>query len=94
MNTSASQSKNPHGLLDTDHPDTVRLSVADARTIGEAAMQRIGYPDASGKNAGGEGGGFTAGSHVMPTMYARERDVLGAQPQQVAPFGALPMSIQ
>ena len=31
-------------MLDADRPDTVRLSVADARALGEAALQRIGYP--------------------------------------------------
>lgn len=31
-------------MLDADRPDTVRLSVAEARTLGEAALQRIGYP--------------------------------------------------
>jgi len=30
-------------LLDADEPDTVRLTVAEARTIGETAVQRIGY---------------------------------------------------
>jgi LDH2 family malate/lactate/ureidoglycolate dehydrogenase len=30
-------------LLDADEPDTMRLSVADARAIGETAVQRIGY---------------------------------------------------
>jgi LDH2 family malate/lactate/ureidoglycolate dehydrogenase len=36
-------SASPAQLLDPDEPGTVRLSVADARAIGEAAMQRIGY---------------------------------------------------
>ena len=31
-------------MLDPDRPDTVRLSVADARALGEVALQRIGYP--------------------------------------------------
>ncbi len=31
-------------MLDPDRPDGVRLSVADARSLGEAALQRIGYP--------------------------------------------------
>ena len=43
MSTTASQSKNPQALLDEDQPDTIRLSVADMRAIGETAVQRIGY---------------------------------------------------
>ncbi|HEY0337243.1 MAG TPA: Ldh family oxidoreductase [Burkholderiales bacterium] len=35
-------------LLDADRPDTVRLSVPDAVTIGERALQRVGY---SGEDA-------------------------------------------
>ena len=31
-------------MLDPDRPDGVRLSVADARALGEATLQRIGYP--------------------------------------------------
>ncbi len=31
-------------MLDPDRPDGVRLSVADARVLGETALQRIGYP--------------------------------------------------
>ena len=31
-------------MLDADRPDGVRLSVADARALGEATLQRIGYP--------------------------------------------------
>src|SRR6478752_4264916 len=31
-------------MLDPDRHDGVRLSVADARALGEAALQRIGYP--------------------------------------------------
>src|SRR5689334_14747525 len=31
-------------MLDADHPDGVRLSVTEARALGEAALQRIGYP--------------------------------------------------
>src|SRR5215469_2864521 len=31
-------------MLDADRPDTVRLSVAEARALGEMALQRIGYP--------------------------------------------------
>ena len=31
-------------MLDADRPDGVRLSVAEARALGEAALQRIGYP--------------------------------------------------
>ena len=30
-------------MLDPDRPDTVRLSVADARALGEATLRRIGY---------------------------------------------------
>ena len=30
-------------LLDADEPDTIRMSADDARAIGEAAVQRIGY---------------------------------------------------
>src|SRR5215472_3910421 len=31
-------------MLDPDRPDTVRVSVAEARALGEMALQRIGYP--------------------------------------------------
>jgi LDH2 family malate/lactate/ureidoglycolate dehydrogenase len=31
-------------MLDADRPDGVRLSVAEARALGEAALHRIGYP--------------------------------------------------
>ena len=31
-------------MLDPDRPDAVRLSVADARALGEATLRRIGYP--------------------------------------------------
>jgi LDH2 family malate/lactate/ureidoglycolate dehydrogenase len=31
-------------MLDADRPDGVRLSVADARALGEATLRRIGYP--------------------------------------------------
>jgi LDH2 family malate/lactate/ureidoglycolate dehydrogenase len=31
-------------MLDRDRPDGVRLAVDDARALGEAALQRIGYP--------------------------------------------------
>jgi LDH2 family malate/lactate/ureidoglycolate dehydrogenase len=31
-------------LLDSDGPDTIRLDVADARQLGEAALHRIGFP--------------------------------------------------
>ena len=31
-------------MLDRDRPDGVRLSVTEAHTLGEAALQRIGYP--------------------------------------------------
>jgi LDH2 family malate/lactate/ureidoglycolate dehydrogenase len=31
-------------MLDPDRPDGVRLSVAEARVLGETALQRIGYP--------------------------------------------------
>jgi len=31
-------------MLDADRPDGVRLSVAEARALGEAALRRIGYP--------------------------------------------------
>src|SRR6185437_2962312 len=31
-------------MLDADRPDGVRLSVTEAHTLGEAALQRIGYP--------------------------------------------------
>jgi len=31
-------------VLDPDRPDTMRLTVAEARALGEAALQRIGYP--------------------------------------------------
>ena len=31
-------------MLDPDDPDTLRLSVVDARELGEATLRRIGYP--------------------------------------------------
>src|SRR5487761_2486183 len=31
-------------MLDLDGPDTLRLSVAEARQLGESALHRIGYP--------------------------------------------------
>ena len=31
-------------MLDPDRPDGIRLSVAEARALGEASLQRIGYP--------------------------------------------------
>jgi LDH2 family malate/lactate/ureidoglycolate dehydrogenase len=31
-------------MLDPDRPDGIRLSVADARALGEASLERIGYP--------------------------------------------------
>jgi LDH2 family malate/lactate/ureidoglycolate dehydrogenase len=31
-------------MLDSDRPDGVRLSVAEARALGEATLRRIGYP--------------------------------------------------
>jgi LDH2 family malate/lactate/ureidoglycolate dehydrogenase len=31
-------------MLDPDRPDSVRVSVAEARALGESALQRIGYP--------------------------------------------------
>ncbi|MCC6531832.1 MAG: Ldh family oxidoreductase [Burkholderiales bacterium] len=34
----------PAQLLDADGPDTVRMSVAEARSLGEGALQRLGYP--------------------------------------------------
>lgn len=43
MTPAATQSNHPRQLLDPDEPGTIRLSVADARAIGETAMQRIGY---------------------------------------------------
>lgn len=42
MSTATNQS-NPSGLLDADEPDTLRLTVGEARAIGETAVQRIGY---------------------------------------------------
>jgi LDH2 family malate/lactate/ureidoglycolate dehydrogenase len=33
----------PQDLLDQDGPDTIRVTEAEARTIGEDALQRIGY---------------------------------------------------
>ncbi len=33
----------PGQLIDADEPDTVRLTIAEARAIGETAVQRIGY---------------------------------------------------
>ncbi|MEN3353874.1 MAG: L-2-hydroxycarboxylate dehydrogenase, partial [Betaproteobacteria bacterium] len=38
----------PSDFIDADTPDTVRLSVPDAATIGERALQRVGY---SGEDA-------------------------------------------
>jgi LDH2 family malate/lactate/ureidoglycolate dehydrogenase len=32
-------------VLDQDGPETLRLSVGDARELGEATLRRIGYPD-------------------------------------------------
>ena len=43
MIATASQSKNSQSRLDADEPDTVRLTEAEARAIGETAVQRIGY---------------------------------------------------
>lgn len=34
----------PHKLLDRDSPDTVRLSVAEAVTLGTGALQCLGFP--------------------------------------------------
>ena len=31
-------------MLDADGPDTVRMTIAEARALGESALQRIGYP--------------------------------------------------
>ena len=31
-------------MLDADRADTIRLSVAEARELGESALLRIGYP--------------------------------------------------
>jgi LDH2 family malate/lactate/ureidoglycolate dehydrogenase len=36
-------SVSPTQLLDADEPDTIRLTEAEARAIGESAVQRIGY---------------------------------------------------
>jgi LDH2 family malate/lactate/ureidoglycolate dehydrogenase len=41
--SSTSTSTNTRSLLDADEPDTVRLTEAEARAIGETAVQRIGY---------------------------------------------------
>ncbi len=35
---------NAAALLDADGPDTVRMAVAEARALGEAALRRIGFP--------------------------------------------------
>ena len=43
MSATASPSQNPTGLLDADEADTQRLTEAEARAIGETAVQRIGY---------------------------------------------------
>ena len=40
---SAAAVPSSNNLLDADEPDTMRLSVAEARAIGETAVQRIGY---------------------------------------------------
>src|SRR5271169_8371 len=31
-------------MLDPDRPDTIRLTIAEARELGESALHRIGYP--------------------------------------------------
>ena len=31
-------------MLDPDSPDTIRLTVSEARQLGEATLRRIGYP--------------------------------------------------
>src|SRR5215831_9381353 len=31
-------------MLDPDGPDTIRLTVSEARQLGEATLRRIGYP--------------------------------------------------
>jgi LDH2 family malate/lactate/ureidoglycolate dehydrogenase len=49
MSTTANKSKTPSALLDADEPDTLRLAVAEARAIGEAAIQRIGYSAEDGR---------------------------------------------
>lgn len=41
--SSTSTSTNTQNRLDADEPDTVRLTEAEARAIGETAVQRIGY---------------------------------------------------
>ena len=43
MSTPANQTGTSQQLIDKDEPDTVRLSVDEARAIGETAVQRIGY---------------------------------------------------
>lgn len=43
MITAGKSTNNTSGLLDQDEPDTLRLTVDDARALGEAAVQRIGY---------------------------------------------------
>lgn len=40
---SATANQKTSGLLDSDESDTVRLTVAEARDIGETAVKRIGY---------------------------------------------------
>ncbi len=43
MSTTANPSEIDRALLDADEPDSVRLTVDDARALGETAVQRIGY---------------------------------------------------
>jgi LDH2 family malate/lactate/ureidoglycolate dehydrogenase len=44
MPSDANRSQSP-GPIDADTPETVRMSVPEARALGERALQRLGYPD-------------------------------------------------
>src|ERR1700730_11564197 len=50
--------------LDPNRPDAVRLSVSDARALGEAALGRIGY---------GGGGAPTHPHHPIAKLLSRPR---------------------
>lgn len=43
MHTSEKPAVGAQNLLDADTPDTIRLAVAEATALGEAALKRIGY---------------------------------------------------
>ena len=43
MHTNEKAAMNAQDLLDADTPDTIRLAVAEATALGEAALKRVGY---------------------------------------------------